>query len=697
MSVGQALAGEREGTPPAARTAPADRSAGGAVVVADDVEPGPGQICRRDFLAAGTARVRAVADAELAEVGRSADQCPYLADWVAWFRAKPTAELERAVVLYARPDRRTADGLLAALDDRVRAGVRQWKAGRPVEVPSGVPAGDVAAAAAGAVVQRRAEPGAGARAASPPGRAADIQARLGAGRPLDGALRHRMEGWFGSRLDRVRLHTTAAAGAIAREERAHALAVGDDVVFAPGRYRPGTLLGDALLAHEVTHTLQQSGGATAVRSGEALEREADEAALAVATGGRTPRVRGGAGLGLHACRCGPEAEPPSLLDRLRDETDAYRLADELAEASETELGQLADGAPPGSALATAVRWERAWRARDWAALATLARRSGERGLHEPYGDRLMELITAGSTTITIDATDRDFADWVEAVLARLAAYPTGFRLLVELLATGKPVTLRATTGGSERLPEAGHTSDEGQLQVFGKDNKLLPTAQQKRSAGVGSIVALNRAQIESMVTPGGEVSAPELIDTDVDVSVGHELIHALHHARGEAIPNPAGGLIPVVGTINPVTGGIESVSELFTITGGRRYDVRGAGQATFNVSTDISENALRAERGLPARLSHDAVTRHATVALTGTETLDQIVDRYRTPDGTPVAAPVKAAIRRVIVSWYRADTFPTGRSVPALPLPTPEYLATHLLVVERNEELGLQVGDLVGP
>ena len=79
------------------------------------------------------------------------------------------------------------------------------------------------------------------------------------GRPLPAVLRHEMEGRFGHDFSRVRVHTGTAAEQSARDVRAHAYTVGRNIVFGVGEYAPGTREGTRLLAHELTHSIQQSG------------------------------------------------------------------------------------------------------------------------------------------------------------------------------------------------------------------------------------------------------------------------------------------------------------------------------------------------------------------------------------------------------------------------------------------------------
>ena len=78
------------------------------------------------------------------------------------------------------------------------------------------------------------------------------------GRPLESETRRFMERRIGFDFGRVRLHTDARASASARSLSAKAYTVGSDVVFAAGRYAPGTTEGRRLLAHELTHVVQQS-------------------------------------------------------------------------------------------------------------------------------------------------------------------------------------------------------------------------------------------------------------------------------------------------------------------------------------------------------------------------------------------------------------------------------------------------------
>jgi hypothetical protein len=121
--------------------------------------------------------------------------------------------------------------------------------------------------------------------------AADPQQRLraqaGQGHTLPEALRARLEGQFGQDLSAVRLHTDTEADALARDYRAEAFTVGNDIYFASGRYKPETPAGLNLLAHELTHVVQQDAptAAPGQAMGRRVLRKPAPAAAAPSAGG----------------------------------------------------------------------------------------------------------------------------------------------------------------------------------------------------------------------------------------------------------------------------------------------------------------------------------------------------------------------------------------------------------------------------
>jgi peptidoglycan hydrolase-like protein with peptidoglycan-binding domain len=85
-------------------------------------------------------------------------------------------------------------------------------------------------------------------------------ALAGAGTPLAPALRQDMELRLAHDFSHVRVHTDEAAAQSARDVAAHAYTVGRDVVFGAGRFAPQTQAGRQLIAHELTHVVQQAEG-----------------------------------------------------------------------------------------------------------------------------------------------------------------------------------------------------------------------------------------------------------------------------------------------------------------------------------------------------------------------------------------------------------------------------------------------------
>jgi Domain of unknown function (DUF4157) len=79
------------------------------------------------------------------------------------------------------------------------------------------------------------------------------------GQPLDEETRGFMESRFGHDFSSVRVHTDGRAGASARSVNAQAYTIGQEIVFGQSQYEPATEHGRRLLAHELTHVIQQRG------------------------------------------------------------------------------------------------------------------------------------------------------------------------------------------------------------------------------------------------------------------------------------------------------------------------------------------------------------------------------------------------------------------------------------------------------
>ena len=87
-----------------------------------------------------------------------------------------------------------------------------------------------------------------------------LAAHKGTGSPLPDEVRAYMEPRFGADFSGVRVHTDGEAVQMNRELNAQAFTHGQDIYLGAGQYDPGTTAGKRLLAHELTHVVQQSGG-----------------------------------------------------------------------------------------------------------------------------------------------------------------------------------------------------------------------------------------------------------------------------------------------------------------------------------------------------------------------------------------------------------------------------------------------------
>jgi hypothetical protein len=353
---------QRAAAEPGAGGAAAAPAPGGLIVEDDAQALTAGQMRKSAFLAELRAAACTAADQELARAGRSTQGCPYVGRALDYYAGRSAGQVERAIQKFASDGAaaaRTARDLIPPVSARLARGVRSWVATGmiPADVPeelrtaalSGSPldalggalasvAGSVAGAVGGALsavgsLFSKAGPG-GARGGVDH---AALAGRLGPGRPFGGGERTRMESAFGHSFAHVRVHDDVGAAGLSRDLNARAFTVGEHVAFGAGEYRPGTPVGDALMAHELAHVVQQAGGdaggARAPAPADALdtvERDADGAAAdaVVSLWGRRfglagdrrarPRLRSG----LRLSRCSSHKAAPGSTKVDNDITDA---------------------------------------------------------------------------------------------------------------------------------------------------------------------------------------------------------------------------------------------------------------------------------------------------------------------------------------------------------------------------------------
>ena len=89
---------------------------------------------------------------------------------------------------------------------------------------------------------------------------AEIRREQGGGQSLSDDVRRAMESGFGADFSGVRVHADATADHLNRRIQSKAFTTGNDIFFGDGHYRPSSSAGKQLLAHELTHVVQQGGG-----------------------------------------------------------------------------------------------------------------------------------------------------------------------------------------------------------------------------------------------------------------------------------------------------------------------------------------------------------------------------------------------------------------------------------------------------
>ncbi len=298
-------------------------------------------------LGAGQQRKSQFLDRLESAIGRTVDEVanpaeavlarPEMASQLAAYRGQDSQALERSIrrELPETAGATSADAYLPMVTDRVRRSIENRDSDQDggampqaatavvdvVRTGLGMVAGVV-----GALFKRRSS-----ASSAGPGQIS-LPGDLGTGAPVDAPLRAALERQYGDDFSAVRVYTGPRANQLAHQHDARALTAGTDVVFGSGEYRPGSPVGDALIAHELAHVTQQRDAAAVgtplpeAQDESSLERDADLAALsAVASLHRPvsesmdcarPRLR--SGLSLLSCK----RTPAVTFDQYRDQFNA---------------------------------------------------------------------------------------------------------------------------------------------------------------------------------------------------------------------------------------------------------------------------------------------------------------------------------------------------------------------------------------
>jgi hypothetical protein len=315
-----------------------------------------GQMKKTTFLELLRAEITRTIEPVLATAGQTTKDCPYMNYWLDLYHQKDAIHIEQTVRKYAPGSigAKTAEEYISVITQRaLRAAVIWAKTGRLTGIPPGVPTtlpGQAPTRSRRAVLTK-AKTG-GARVTDPHA----IQEQLGEGQPLSSHVRSRMETAFGTSFQHVRSHTDSTAGALANSVNARAFTVGNHVAFGAGEYRPGTIIGDALIAHELAHVMQQQSAATSIDKMDTsaadyntLEQDADRSAANVvsslwsdAPNGRQSGAQNvvsnlRTGLRLQACCSQPTLPQQTMknltVDMIKMRGSSRNPSDDLAKAN----------------------------------------------------------------------------------------------------------------------------------------------------------------------------------------------------------------------------------------------------------------------------------------------------------------------------------------------------------------------------
>jgi hypothetical protein len=272
----------------------------------------PGQMLKSAFLEQLKPDVTNAANEELGRLG-SALACPYIAEYFAKYGALPAGATSALIKKWipGAVGATSAQALIPMIVQRVRAGVHVWK--ETGKLPADLAAAEPAAAQQ-AQQQATAAPQAHKKSLDA------METELGEGQAVDSKLAAPLG------AEGARIHHGPIAERKAAERDAVAFAVGQNVVMGASAPKPGTLAGDALLAHELAHTAQQKTAAADPIArkkpigdeDQGAERDADRAASgAMSSNEKLAKLSSFAGrigdvvtTGLQLQRCA--TQPPSL-------------------------------------------------------------------------------------------------------------------------------------------------------------------------------------------------------------------------------------------------------------------------------------------------------------------------------------------------------------------------------------------------
>ena len=360
--------------------------------IVDDTEiPEAGQMQKSEFLSRLNSEVCDTVNEALTGTPFTSDNCPYLRAVFARHQNSTPLYLEQVMTRYEPATRfaQSAEGVIQQVKMRVFAAAMRWAqtgdlSDVPEEIASQIPDGLNAVSSAvstiGNIAQSagslfnsvssgigevassigslffKAKEGGAEISQSP----LSVMRSLGKGNSIESSTRSKMEGAFGTSFSDVEVHTDSQAASLASGMNARAFAVGNHIAFGSSEHQPGTLIGDALMAHELAHVEQQKGATIQTKSNtdnQLIEKDADETAVGVMAKNLT-----GEGIDLHGKESKGLKTGLRLSSCSRRSSSVTRPPDlhsgtQIPDA--TRLGQLRGELSPGSVSpgGIPVRWD----------------------------------------------------------------------------------------------------------------------------------------------------------------------------------------------------------------------------------------------------------------------------------------------------------------------------------------------------
>lgn len=394
-------------------------------------------------------------------------------------------------------------------------------------------------------VQRKAAGSVPADHASTAATATTEKAASSSGTPVDSGVRSRVEGATGTRMADVTVHTGPESNAAAVALGARAYTVGQQIHFTAGAHEPESRAGQHLLAHELVHIAQQANGSAGPQSKKVSESQ-DAAEI------EADRVADAVMSGSPA---GPISQQPTQISRAPKE------------------GAKATPAPSGRHEVT--DYGEYWVVPD-ATVGAIADAKGEQIKEPAFATLKASWDKVQDSTGNIKVIEADRAGVAHAGfkaatitrIGRLMSKPVGRQLVTSLVTGGFDVTIRPSAakvyGGAQAIRGGAGT---------------LENADGSGGGGGTTIIEIDPACTDNDIkvynAAGAEISDP------VYIFLGHEMIHAQHNQLGHNRRNVAAS--------NPA-----------------KYSNREE-EETIATGAGTTENQLRAEHGLEARIGHGGV------------------------------------------------------------------------------------------